>query len=84
MIYHVKARQSDDKEIILGANESEEQEHQDERIQQVNTLIDQHYEIEVIANGLDQLSTIRFRAGGSWSEPTDIKEVLKKLDHHIS
>ena len=80
MIYHVKTQRSDGKKVVLGAEVSEELEYQDERLEKVSTLIDQHYEIEITSNGLDKLSTIRFRSGGTWSRNLNIHEIIEKLE----
>ena len=53
----------------------EELEYQDERLEKVGTLIDQHYEIEITSIGLDKLSTIRFRCSGTWSRNLNIPEI---------
>ena len=81
MIVHVKVQYADGSETILGSEAVIEENKPNEIIEKLEVTCDQHFAIEISPSSKqsESLSPVRFRVGGSYSEPQIFKRLSEKL-----
>ena len=81
MIFFVKVQHADGSETNLGSDAVIEENKSNEIIEKLEVTVDQHFAIEISPSSKqsESSSQVRFRVGGSYSEPQLFKRLAEKL-----
>ena len=81
MILYVKVQHADGSETNLGSDAAIKENKLNEIIEKLEVTVDQHFAIEISPRSKEKesCSQVRFRVGGSYSEPQLFKLLAEKL-----
>lgn len=81
MIYYVRVQYADGSETHLGSDTAIEENKLNEIVEKLEVIVDQHFAIEIspCSEQGDNWSQVRFRVGGSYSEPQLFRCLAQKL-----
>ena len=81
MINYVRVQYADGSETRLGSDAAIQENKLNELVDKLEVIVDQHFAIEISPSHKqsENWSQVRFREGGSYSEPQPFRRLAKKL-----